>query len=140
MSDHPSLPKAQVPPIIAAKAVEEQIEKLEFRRASGQGPTAAPQRPTPPPQPPSASEPPPEAKHASRLDEQFSIGRVMKALFPDGIQIADEEQFATMRLFNAMVASVAQFAQSNMTSSNHIRDVSRQAEMLDEMVRRRTRG
>jgi hypothetical protein len=64
----------------------------------------------------------------------------MKALFPDGIQIADEEQFATMRLFNAMVASIAQFAQSGMSNPLPIRDVSRQAEMLDEMVRRRTRS
>jgi hypothetical protein len=64
----------------------------------------------------------------------------MKALFPHGIQIADEEQFATMRLFNAMVASIAQFAHSNMSNPLPIRDVSRQADMLDEIVRRRTRG
>ena len=89
MSDNPSLPKARGPTIIAARAVEEGMETLDFRSNSGQGPAPVPQ--------PSNSERRPEAKPASRVDEQISVGRVMKALFPDGIQIADEEQFATMR-------------------------------------------
>ncbi len=132
MSDNPPLPKARIPAIIAARSVDEQIEKLEFRSPSGQAPDPAPQV--------SVAAPQPLAKHASRVDEQFSVGRVMKALFPDGIQIADEEQFATMRLFNALVASIAQFAQSNMSNPLPMRDVSKQAEMLDELVRRQKRG
>jgi hypothetical protein len=74
------------------------------------------------------------------MSKQVRVGRLMKALFPDGIQIADEEQFATMRLFNAMVASIAQFAKSNMSNPAPMRDVSRQSEMLDEMLRRRARS
>ena len=131
MSDNPSLPKARGPTIIAARAVEEGMEALDFRSNSGQGPA-------PVPQPPNSERRPDKA--ASLVDEQVRVGRVMKALFPDGIQIADEEQFATMRLFNAMVASIAQFSQSNMSNPVPMRDVSRQAEMLDEMLRRRARG
>ena len=33
MSDHPPLPKAQVPTILAAKAVEQEMETLEELRA-----------------------------------------------------------------------------------------------------------
>ena len=132
MSDHPPLPKGQVPTILAAKAVEQEMETLDFRSTPGRGPAPVPQPPD--------TDRRLDARPASRVDEQVNVGRVMKALFPDGIQIVDEEQFATMRLFNAMIASIAQFAQSNMSNPIPMRDVSRQAEMLDEMVRRRTRG
>ena len=129
MSNGPSLPIARIPSVLAATAVEEEMEKLEFRGQGGQ-------EPAPSPKPVIAAERGPEIKHNSRVDEQFRVGRIMKALFPDGIQIANEEQFATMRLFNALVASIAQFAQSNMSNPIHIRDVKKQAEMLDEMVGR----
>ncbi len=128
MSNGPSLPIARIPSVLAASAVEEEMERLEFRGPSAQDTGPVVKAVTP--------ERPPEAKHNSRVDEQFRVGRVMKALFPEGIQIANEEQFATMRLFNALVASIAQFAQSNMSNPIHIRDVKKQAEMLDEMVGR----
>jgi hypothetical protein len=133
MSNGPSLPIARIPSVLAASAVEEEMERLEFRGPAGQdtGPALKPV---------TTERTAPEAKHNSRVDEQFRVGKVMKALFPEGIQIGNEEQFATMRLFNALVASIAQFAQSNMSNPIHIRDVKKQAEMLDEMVGRIKKG
>jgi hypothetical protein len=67
MSDYPPVPKAQFPNILAAKAVEEGIESLDFRRPSGPGSETVPSAPSANPTPDRQSDP--------RIHEQVSVGR-----------------------------------------------------------------
>jgi hypothetical protein len=142
MSSQTSLPIARIPSVIAATPEEQRMERLEFRGQSA--------RPAGNPGPevrsvdggsvsipsamPAETDTRRESGLSDRLDEQLRAARVMNELFPAGVQINAAEQFATLRLFTALVANVAQFAQSGLRNPMPVRDVKRQAEALDEMA------
>ncbi len=57
----------------------------------------------------------------------------MRLLFPNGIQLQDRNDFATYRLFDALVGTVAQFAKTGMMQEGALTAISRYATLLEHM-------
>jgi hypothetical protein len=55
----------------------------------------------------------------------------MKALFPDGIQLKNEEEFAVFRLFDRLVGYVANFARTGMKRSASLRSAARRLRVFE---------
>jgi hypothetical protein len=63
----------------------------------------------------------------------------MKALFPDGLQLRTEEEFATFRLFDRLIGDVAHFAHTGMARASLLRDISLHAMLLETLLSSRSR-
>lgn len=119
-----TLPSAELP---STPAVEEDFEKLQFRA------TPAPE-----------FEPQSEAWQASdrgvadksraAINGCLRTGEVMRALFPEGIQLGNEEEFAAFRLFDRLVGDIAHFAQSGLKKQSTLRDISMHAMLLESVI------
>ena len=119
-----TLPSAELP---GTTAVEEDIEKLQFRGA-----------PTP------ESEPNAEGwqvrdrgaadKSRAAINGCMRTGEVMRALFPEGIQLGNEEEFAAFRLFDRLVGDITHFAQSGLKNQSTLRDISMHAMLLESVI------
>jgi hypothetical protein len=75
-----------------------------------------------------------EISSQAAIDNCMRTGSVMKALFPEGLRLEDEEEFAIFRLFDRLVGDVAQFARTGMTRSACLRDISLHAMLLENVV------
>lgn len=61
-------------------------------------------------------------------------GAVMAALFPDGLQLRSEDDFAVFRLVDRLVGSVTHFAQTGLVHRTSMRDISTHAALIDEIL------
>jgi hypothetical protein len=153
MSNDPSLPITQMPNVLKATPVEEDIEKLQFRPVSRPKPAvvnapegrAEPQQQRPEnqtrndqPQRGEQSEPQPREGRDYEAD-YMQIGGVMKAMFPDGFHPRTEGDFAIFHLFGRMVGNVTRFAHTGMRQADVIRDVSADAMKLEALLLQRNR-
>jgi hypothetical protein len=75
-----------------------------------------------------------EVNRKAAIDSCIRTGSVMKALFPDGIQLKNEEEFAVFRLFDRLVGDVANFARTGMKRSASLRDISLHAALLESVI------
>ena len=130
MSTDQQDPAAQMPVatmLEVVKGVEEDIEQLHFRgtlrpdtvtklndRRSGERKA--------------------EDTSKAAIDSCIRTGEVMQALFPDGLQLKDDEEFAVFRLFDRLVGDVAHFARTGMTQPASLRDISLHAMLLESVI------
>jgi hypothetical protein len=81
---------------------------------------------------------PPERKaedgSKAAIESCVRTGQVMKALFPEGLRLQDDSDFAVYRLFDRLVGDVVHFAQSGMTQSPALRDISLHAMLLQNVI------
>jgi hypothetical protein len=75
-----------------------------------------------------------EMNRKAAIDSCMRTGSVMKALFPDGMQLKNEEEFAVFRLFDRLVGDVANFARTGMQRSASLRDISLHAALLENVI------
>ncbi len=132
MNMNPQNPRVPMPvskplEVLKTPAIEEDIEKLQFRTTpttdSGVGSDA-----------PRSAERESVDKNKAAIDGCLRTGEVMKALFPEGLQLKDEEEFAIFRLFDRLVGDIATFAQTGMTRQASLRDLSLHAMLLEKMI------
>ena len=118
-----TLPNAELP---STTAVEEDIEKLQFRGT-----------PTPESEPDGewqARDRGAAEKSRAAINGCMRTGEVMRALFPEGIQLGSEEEFAAFRLFDRLVGDMAHFAQSGLKNQSTLRDISMHAMLLENVI------
>ena len=121
------LPVANVSALPNVTAIEEDFEKLEFSgNATSESTTRFDAR--------EVVERPSGDKSKAAIDGCLRTGEVMKALFPDGIHIGSEEQFAAFRLFDRLVGDITHFAQTGLTKKAALRDISTHAMLLESVL------
>ena len=79
-----------------------------------------------------------EETSRAAIEGCIRTGEVMKALFPNGLQLQTEEEFATFRLFDRLVGDVVHFADRGMTRAASLRDISLHAMLLETVVANRS--
>lgn len=121
------LPVANVSTLPNVTAIEDDFEKLEFSGiATSEGAARFDAR--------EAAEQHSEDKSKAAIHGCMRTGEVMKALFPDGIHIGSEEQFAAFRLFDRLVGDITHFAQTGLTKKAALRDISTHAMLLESVL------
>ena len=73
-------------------------------------------------------------KDRAAVERCVRVGEVMDLLFPDGIRLTNGREFATYRLFDAIVGTLAQFAHSGMVQATALTAISRYATLLEHMI------
>ncbi len=73
-------------------------------------------------------------KNKAAVDRCIKTGEVMSLLFPGGVHLKDGKDFATYRLFDALVGTVAHFAQTGMVQETALSAISRYATLLEHMI------
>src|SRR5215207_5579845 len=68
------------------------------------------------------------------IDSCKRTGEVMAALFPDGLHLETDDEFAIFRLFDRLVGDVAHFARTGMTQPAALRDISLHAMLLESVI------
>jgi hypothetical protein len=110
-----------------ATAVEEEIRKLQFRG------DRSPERETRS-EVLKAAEPQIDDKNSAAIEGCLRTGELMKLLFPQGVQLKNEEEFAAFRLFDRLVGDVAHYAKTGMKGQAALRGISLHAMLLEKMV------
>ncbi len=118
------LPISTLPEFLQSNPIEEDIATLQVR---GQRDAADHEAPA-------ASERHAEAAGAANVDPSVRTAEVMKALFPNGLQLTSDIDFAAFQLFSRVVADVAQFAQSGMQATAQLRKLAADAALLESTV------
>ncbi|MDQ3558984.1 MAG: hypothetical protein M3453_07325 [Pseudomonadota bacterium] len=73
-------------------------------------------------------------KNKIAIDRCMRTGEVMKVLFPEGLQLKSEQEFAIFRLFDGLVGNLAQFAQTGMTQQASLRAIALHATLLEDVI------
>ena len=121
------MPTSEVPDFLKTTPIEEDIEKLQFRgpvRAASVtrfDETKSPERLN-------------NEKSRAAIESCTRTGQVMKVLFPQGLQLRNEDEFAVFRLFDRLVGDIVQFASTGMRRPASLRDLSLQAMLLENVV------
>ncbi len=132
MSSNPQKPNVRMPvanvsTLPNVTAIEEDFEKLEFSgNPTSEGLPRVDAR--------EAAERQSVNKSKAAIDGCMRTGEVMKALFPDGIHIGSEEQFAAFRLFDRLVGDITHFAQTGLTKKAALRDICTHAMLLESVL------
>ncbi len=58
----------------------------------------------------------------------------MASLFPDGLHLKSEDEFAMFRLFDRVVGSITHFAQTGMAHRTSVRDISTYAALIEDVL------
>jgi hypothetical protein len=72
-------------------------------------------------------------KDKAAVERCARAGELMKILFPNGVHLTDGNDFAKYRLFDALVGTVAHFAQTGMVQENALSAISRYATLLERL-------
>jgi hypothetical protein len=75
-----------------------------------------------------------ETNTKAAIESCLRTGSVMKALFPEGLRLKSEEEFAVFRLFDRLVGDLANFARTGMKRSTSLRDISLHAGLLETVI------
>jgi|TARA_R100001015_G_C4629178_1_gene189825 hypothetical protein len=67
-------------------------------------------------------------------DNYKSVGEVMMALFPDGIELSSKDQFNKWHLFELMVVKLTRFANTNLSHKDSIHDAAVYAAMVESLM------
>jgi hypothetical protein len=76
----------------------------------------------------------PTEKNKAVVERCMRTGEIMKVLFPGGVQLKSEHDFATFRLFDGLVGSMAHFAQTGMKHQSSLHAISLQANLLEDVI------
>jgi len=68
-------------------------------------------------------------------DNYKSVGAVMVALFPNGIDLKTEEEFNIWHLFELMIVKITRFANTEMTHKDSIHDTAVYAAMVESLIK-----
>ena len=68
-------------------------------------------------------------------DNYKSVGRVMKALFPNGVNLKTEEDFNTWHLFELVIVKITRFANSNLKHKDSIHDTAVYSAMIESLIK-----
>jgi hypothetical protein len=121
------MPTSDVPDFLKTNAIEEDIEKLQFRgpvrsaSVTRLDETKSPERLY-------------NEKSRAAIESCTKTGQVMKVLFPQGVQLKNEDEFAVFRLFDRLVGDIVQFANTGMQRPASLRDLSLQAMLLETVI------
>ena len=132
MSANPEKPIAQmptneVPNFLQATPIEEDIKKLQFGApAKAASVTRFDET--------KSAERQNDEKRRAAIESCTRTGQVMKVLFPQGLQLKNEDEFAVFRLFDRLVGDIVQFANTGMRRPASLRDLSLQAMLLETVV------
>ena len=75
-----------------------------------------------------------EETSRAAIEGCLRTGEVMKALFPSGLQLRTEEEFATFRLFDRLIGDVTHFAHTGMSRAASLRDISLHSMLLETLL------
>lgn len=70
-------------------------------------------------------------------DNWKSVGNVMLALFPNGIQLKDAQSFNEWHLFELIVVKLTRFANSDLKHADSIHDIAVYAAMIESALSER---
>lgn len=73
-------------------------------------------------------------RNAVYKDNADNVGKVMAALFPDGVQIKTAADHKMYHLFELMVVKMTRFANSGLTHQDSIRDLSVYGAMVENLI------
>ena len=68
-------------------------------------------------------------------DNYKTVGTVMMALFPDGVNLKTEEEFNTWHLFELMIVKITRFANTEMKHKDSIHDAAVYAAMVESLMK-----
>jgi hypothetical protein len=82
--------------------------------------------------------------HETKTEDQSKVaiescvrtGEVMDALFPEGLTLKNDHEFAVFRLFDRLVGDVANFARTGMTKPASLHDITMHAKLLQDLLKR----
>jgi hypothetical protein len=69
------------------------------------------------------------------IDRCLKAAEIMTMLFPEGVELRNPKDFATHRLFDALVGTVSHFAQTGMVQASALSAISRYATLLEDLIR-----
>jgi hypothetical protein len=81
-----------------------------------------------------AGSPQSDQKSRSAIEGCLKTGAVMKALFPDGLELKSEGEFAVFRLLDRVVGSLAHFAETGMEHRTSMRDIATYTALIDAVL------
>jgi hypothetical protein len=132
MTSHPQkpvatrMPAANVSTLPNATPIEEDFENLQFRGThTDKGPNS---------EAPASNQRQLEDKNKAAIEGCIRTGELMKVLFPDGVKLKSEEEFAAFRLFDRLVGEIAHFAKTGMKGPAPLRGITMHATLLERMV------
>ncbi len=64
-----------------------------------------------------------------------NVGKVMTALFPDGVNLKTDEDFNNWHLFELVIVKITRFANSNLTHKDSIHDSTVYCAMLESLIK-----
>jgi hypothetical protein len=76
----------------------------------------------------------PDEKESAAIEGCMRTGDLMKVLFPAGLQLKTEEDFAVFRLFDRLVGDIAHFARTGMKGQAALRGISTHARLLENVI------
>ena len=121
--DVTKLPTVGMPEFLKSNPIEEDIANIQF---SDRTKLAKPEAP--------AAEDRAQEPTSSVSDLSLRTGEVMKALFPDGLHLKSDTDFALFRAFDRMIRNVTYFAHSGMRAEDPLHKVSSDAVLLASML------
>ena len=68
-------------------------------------------------------------------DNYKIVGKVMKALFPDGVTLKTEDDFNTWHLFELVIVKITRFANSNLKHKDSIHDTTVYSAMIESIMK-----
>jgi hypothetical protein len=133
MSSEPRLPAALIPEFLRGEEIEqddEQLPPVETMRP-GNVTKLAGRRTT---------EPRSEDQSKVAIESCVHTGEVMDALFPEGLNLKNDHEFAVFRLFDRLVGDVANFARTGMTRPASLHDMMMHAKLLQDLLNQRSQA
>jgi len=73
-------------------------------------------------------------RNAKYRDNAVKVGRVMEALFPDGVNLNSADDFHIFHLFELMIVKLTRFVNSDLTHQDSIRDMIVYGAMVENLV------
>jgi hypothetical protein len=131
MSSEPRLPAAHIPESLKVEEVEQddgQLPPVEIMKPVNVTKLAGRR----------TSEPRTEDQSKVAIESCVHTGEVMDALFPEGLNLNNDHEFAVFRLFDRLVGDVANFARTGMTRPASLHDITMHAKLLQDLLNQRS--
>lgn len=75
-----------------------------------------------------------DGRNSKYRDNAVKVGRVMEALFPDGVNLNNADDFHIFHLFELMIVKLTRFVNSDLTHQDSIRDMIVYGAMVENLV------
>jgi hypothetical protein len=108
--------------------IEDDFEKLRFHEHGQAEGVVSPDNNAP------SADPSVDERNLAAIESCRRTGEVFKVLFPDGLTLSSEHEFAMFRLLDRLIGNVAQFAQTGMTNKATLRAIAVHAGLLEGLI------